>query len=413
MDPKILIIGASGFIGSNLLRAFEEEKIPVKAMSRNPNNLLVGSDTTTPVQGDLEDKESLEKAMEGTETVYYLAHSLDQNGVEFMEMEKFQAHNLAELLTENHKLIYLGGFAPDMELSPHLESRRAVGDVFRKTKAKTVEFRASIVIGRGSASFEMIRALVNRLPFIVTAGWADSLCQPIAIKDVVSYLVQAKDKKLRKKHSVFEIGGSQKLRYHDLLTLYAKEEGLSRPGLHIKNLPVSVAKDVMKIVVPEYYEVGSKLLESIQTNTVAENEEALKVFKFQPISYTEAVQLAKDPELKETNFAEVLKKLKAHPEIPRYLAGQTLQRRFELPENGKFIELVNSISQALPFKFNRPEFGGEYFVKVPFVGEIKLLANDEDKYLLLAYKPKYFFQGAGWALFDKVAREAQKRLKAR
>ena len=224
MDPLTLIIGASGFIGQALLKRLEAEGISVKAAARRPSRITKTAETTSLIRLDLEDKESIEEALKSVKTIYYLAHSMADEKEDFKSAEKRQAQNLSSLLTEEHKLIYLGGIAPDKELSQHLQSRKAVGEVFKKSKARTIEFRASIVVGRGSASFEMIRALVNRLPFIVTAEWSHSLCQPIALKDAVEYLYQAKDKKFRARHKTFEIGGADRLTYAELLTLYAKTE---------------------------------------------------------------------------------------------------------------------------------------------------------------------------------------------
>lgn len=410
--PKILIIGASGFVGANLLKALESEGLPCRAMSRDPSKILSTSPLTSKVRGDLEDQTSLVEALEGIETIYYLAHSLDTSSAHFMERERQQAQNLAELVNDSHRIIYLGGIVPDSHMSPHLESRKSVGEVFQKTKAKTIEFRASIIIGRGSASYEIARALITRLPFIMTTDWSKSICQPIALKDVISYLSLAQTVKLRKKHSVFEIGGSERIKYEDILKLYAKEKELFRPEVHISKLPLPMAKEILKVIVPEYAEVGSKLLDSISANTVARNEEALKVFDITPLSFTSAVELTDDGKLSDTNFSETLERLKAHKELPSYLSGQTLQASFDFSGNKSLNELITGLNKALPFGSkikSRLADKNELNLKLPLIGEIKI-AKMGSHSLLFAYRPKFFFQAGTWAVFNKLISETKKRL---
>ena len=400
MSAEILIIGASGFIGSNLLREFERHSTPVRASSRHPENILSNSNSTETTFLDLEDANTIEKSLEGISTIYYLAHAMGYGKDQFGEKEKIQAQNLSKYLTDKHKVIYLGGIAREEGLSEHLQSRKTVGEILRKSTAKTIEFQASIVIGKGSASFEMIRALVYRLPFIVSAEWANSLCQPIAHKDVVSYLIQANEKKLRKKHNVFEIGGSDQLTYRELLVEFSKHENLFRPEIRLKKFPKDLAVDIMKIIIPEYVEVGAKLLGSIEIPTTVKDNSALEKFDFIPVSFKEALSLSKDSPLKQVNLAETLNKLKKHPTLPSYLAGQTLQLSFSYQE-------LKSLDRVID-RFNLREALREHSMKLPFVGEIKISNNKERELLLFAYRPKYFFQALGWSFFERVIREIKK-----
>lgn len=400
MSPKVLIIGASGFIGSNLLKEFERQSIEVRACSRHPQDIFSEEETTELSFLDLEDVESIERNLNGVTTIYYLAHAMGYGKDKFSEKEKAQAQNLAGLLNETHKLIYLGGIARDDELSEHLQSRKTVGEIFRKTKAKTIEFQASIVIGKGSASFEMIRALVYRLPFIVSAEWAHALCQPIALKDVVTYLTLAQEKKFRKKHSVFEIGGSDQLTYRELLVEFSKHEKLFRPEIKLQKFPKDLAIEIMKIVIPEYVEVGAKLLGSIEIPTTVKDNTALEKFEFTPISFRESLELAQDTPLKEIEFSEILNRLKGHPEIPSYLAGQTLQLSFTYRE----LKGLDKIAQ----RFKLHDIVKEHSIKIPFAGELKITNNEERELVNLAYRPKYFFQALGWSFFERVAREIKK-----
>lgn len=404
MRPSILIIGASGFIGSNLLREFENEEIPVKAMSRNPEKIYSNAATTVKIAGDLEDPESLKEALKGVRTVYYLAHSLDYGGSQFMQREKAQARNLNELLTENHKVIYLGGIASTKNLSPHLKSRQSVGEVFLEGPAKTVEFQASLVIGRGSASFEIIRGLVHRLPFIFTTSWSKALSQPIAVKDVVDYLMMVRSKRFKDKNNVFEIGGADRLPYEELMIAYAREKNLFRPKVHLPFLPKAAAAEILKIVVPEFAQTGEKLLESIECHSTADNSLALKTFNIQPLGYAQAIELAQDPDLDDMELKEVFQKLKGHPKIPSYFAGQTLQASFRFKNARRFEEAAKGLSSVLPLLKQSGE--NEFKAKLPFAGEIKAALSEG--YVIVAYRPKYFFQSAGWTMFQKFVEEIQR-----
>ena len=160
----------------------------------------------------------------------------------------------------------------------------------------------------------------------------------------------------------------------------------------------------MKIVLPEYHEVGSKLLESIETNTVAHNEEALKEFAFAPMSYKEAVQLAKDAKLKNVSSSDILKRLASHPEIPSYLAGQTLQLPLEFQNDQKLDEFLARLEGSFPF-LRKLEKG--FDAKIPLVGEVKVVIERSEGKALVAYKPKFFFQAAGWTLITKFTNLAR------
>ncbi|MCO4753396.1 MAG: NAD-dependent epimerase/dehydratase family protein [Bacteriovoracaceae bacterium] len=404
MAPKVLVIGASGFVGQNLIHELELHHISVRATSRHPEQIFSNAESTITAHLDLDSPSSIESNLEGIEVIYYLAHAMSSTESSFKEREKTHAHNLAKHLDSTHRLIYLGGISAEENLSQHLQSRKDVGEIFRKSKARTIEFQASIVIGRGSASFEMIRALVYRLPFIVTADWANAPCQPIAIKDVVSYLVAAREMKSRKKHLRFEIAGPDVLSYKELLIEFARHENLFRPEIKINKLPKPLAKEVMKIVIPEYYDVGSKLLNSIEIATIAQDQEALEKFDFTPMAFSEALTLARDESLEELNPLHILNKLKAHPELPKFLIGQTLQTTIFYKDLKQFETFAERVRSLLPKKFIK-HFGSEIFLKVPMVGQIKLMNNKEQKYLLMAYKPKFFFQTTGLVLFEKIYKQ--------
>jgi len=211
---KILITGATGYVGGRLLKKMESEGRPVRCLARRPEHLKSKiASTTELLQGDLLDKPSLDKAMRGIETAYYLVHSMGTKGV-FEDEEKRSASNYAAVAKTAgvQKIIYLGALSHGENLSPHLKSRQEVGMILRASGIPVIEFHASIIIGAGSLSFEMIRSLVERLPVMITPRWVNVLAQPIAIEDVIQYLMEAADLPVHESR-IFEIGGPEKMSY--------------------------------------------------------------------------------------------------------------------------------------------------------------------------------------------------------
>jgi hypothetical protein len=313
--------------------------------------------------------------------------------------------NLAGLLNNQQKIIYLGGIIPEVELSDHLESREAVGKVFEDCAAQAIEFRASIVIGNGSASYEMIRALVHRLPFIVTAKWAKADCQPIALKNVLEYLIRAKDIN-QTDNLIFNIGGDEILSYKDLIIRYAEHKELRRPEIYIEDFPRELAQEIMKIIIPEYALISQHLLGSIEIETIVTDSKAKDFFKLDLLNLDAAFEQAKDETLAKIPTKEILQKLKNHKEIPQYFAGQSMQLSIQIPENFDLEKHLNSLNDIMPQKLKIDN--GEVFFKVPFVGEFKISHLKEQNELLILYKPKYFFQSMGWVLFSELVRKIEK-----
>src|SRR3954447_20960731 len=189
----VLLTGATGYIGGRLLGALERQSMAVRCLCRNPE-VLRGrvAPGTQVVSGDLLQPASLGPAFAGVETAYYLVHAM-RSGREFESLESEAARNFAQAARESgvRRIIFLGGLAHGSELSPHMRSRLETGNILRASGVPIVELRASIVIGSGSASFELIRALVERLPVMVTPRWVHTAAQPIGIDDVIAYLTEA------------------------------------------------------------------------------------------------------------------------------------------------------------------------------------------------------------------------------
>ena len=167
--------------------------------------------------------------MQGVDVAYYLIHSMGGKH-NFEEADRMAAQNFAEAARECHvkRIVYLGGLgSPGEELSTHLKSRHEVGEILKSSNAQTIEFRASIVIGSGSLSFELVRTLVDRLPILIMPKWVRVPAQPIWINDLLRYLEQALDVKCEK-NNVFEIGGSEIVSYRKLMEVYAQQMGLKR-----------------------------------------------------------------------------------------------------------------------------------------------------------------------------------------
>ena len=213
----ILLTGATGYIGSRLLRELEAGGHAVRCLAREPGHVTARRATTEVIAGDCLDEASLVAPMAGMDQAFYLVHSMG-SGPGFAELDRRAAANFGSAAARAgvRRIIYLGGLGAGLDsLSTHLKSRIETGDALRASGVPVVEFRASIVVGGGSLSFEMIRALVERLPIMICPRWVDTRTQPIAIDDVLAYLRAALDLP-DGEEGVFEIGshGPQRTNYH-------------------------------------------------------------------------------------------------------------------------------------------------------------------------------------------------------
>ena len=224
-----LLTGATGYIGGRLLRRLERNGSAVRCLCRNPEPLSWRiAPGTELVQGDLLEPASLGAAFSGVDTAFYLVHSMN-SGEAFEAEERTAAYNFAEAASNAgvRRIVYLGGLGHGAELSPHMRSRARTADILRLSGIPVIELQASIVIGSGSASFEMMRALVERLPIMITPSWVNTAAQPIAIEDVIEYLVLAAQLPLNE-HRTFEIGGADVTSYAGLMREYARQRNLRR-----------------------------------------------------------------------------------------------------------------------------------------------------------------------------------------
>ena len=314
----ILVTGASGYIGGRLVAALEGAGRRVRCVTRRPE-LFAGrfGSGTEVVAGDVLDTDSMRRAMAGVDLSYYLVHSLGSRG-HFEEEEERAARSFVDAACEAgvRRIVYLGGLAHPDELarqaeagaSAHMSSRLRVGEVLRGSGIPTVEFRASIVIGAGSLSFELIRALVQRLPVMVTPRWVSVQAQPIAIADVIAYLVAALDVPLDASR-VFEIGGAEITSYRGLMEEYARQRGLRRLFVPVPFLTPQLSSLWLGLVTPIFARVGRKLIESITMPSVVRDGGALEVFPVRPRGYRVAVRQAladEDARLVATRWSDAL-----------------------------------------------------------------------------------------------------------
>jgi len=291
--PQVLLTGATGYVGGRLLAALRRQGVAVRCLVRRPHHLRgePGPDLEV-VQGDVLDADSLPPALAGIETAYYLVHALAA-GSDFVAKELTGARNFARAARAAgvRRVVYLGGLVPPGELSAHLASRRGVGRVLRDEGPPTVELRASIIIGSGSLSFEMIRALVQKLPVMITPSWTRRLAQPIAIEDVIDYLLAARELP-GAGSEILEIGGRDQVTYSDLMQIYAEQRGLRRRLLRVPLLSPRLSSYWLGLVTPLQARIGAKLVDSIRHDTVVTDPRARELLPIRPRGVREAVQRA-------------------------------------------------------------------------------------------------------------------------
>ncbi len=296
--PRVLLTGASGYVGGRLLKSLENRGCRVRCLARRPDVLkATAGPYTEVVAGDVLDRPSLDAALRGVDVAYYLIHSMGSDG-SFEQVDRLAARHFgaAAKAAGVGRIIYLGGLGnTDEALSVHLRSRHEVGDVLRESGVPVVEFRASIIIGSGSVSFEMIRSLVERLPIMITPKWVHVPAQPIAIEDVLQYLVAALQLPVSQ-YRIYEIGGADVVSYADIMRAYARQRGIRRRMIAVPVLTPYVSSLWLGLVTPLYARIGRELIESIVHSTVVRDAAAQEAFSIRPIGIEEAIRNAFESE---------------------------------------------------------------------------------------------------------------------
>jgi uncharacterized protein YbjT (DUF2867 family) len=293
--PSVLLAGASGYVGGQLIPWLEQQGTKLRCLTRNADKLQARVRTTTDVvQGDVLDRPSLDRALDGVQTAYYLVHLMSgSNDFEREDREAAAHFSGAAKQAGVRRVIYLGGLGDDSgsDLSAHLRSRHEVGQILRDSGVPTIEFRASVVIGAGSLSYDLMKALTDRLPVMLCPKWLSTPTQPIAVDDVLSYLLAAQELPPGE-NRIFEIGGTDIVTYGDLIREYARQRGLRRWLISVPVLTPYLSGLWLALVTPASFEVGRHLIEGLKNPTVVQDRSALDVFPIRPMGIREAVERA-------------------------------------------------------------------------------------------------------------------------
>ena len=293
-DRTILLTGATGYVGGLLLPALSRKFRHIKCMTRNPSSIAAAlEDGVTAVYGDTTDHDSLEEAMEGVDDAFYLVHSLGDSD-DFEELEAQSAKNFGAAAAKSgvKRIIFLGALSQTEkeDSSKHMASRHRTGELLRQSGVPTIEFRASVVIGAGSMPFEAVRALVERLPIMVTPRWVRGVLQPISASDLRDYLIAGLN--IPAISRVIEIGGADVVRYQDLMKMYSKARGLRRMMIPVPVITPRLSSHWLRLVTPAHFSIGKRIVESAVHRSVVSSKVASELFDLKPLGTKQAIKTA-------------------------------------------------------------------------------------------------------------------------
>lgn len=299
MSPKkrTLVTGVTGYVGGRLVPSLLEAGHMVHVLVRGGPERLRGRPWFHDVEiatGDVLQAATLASAFAGVDIAYYLIHSMGGNA-EFRKRDIEAAQNFAKAAAKANvqRIIYLGGLGdPTSNLSEHLQSRQETGDALRSAGVPVTEFRAGMVVGSGSLSFEMLRNLAERLPVMLCPRWVYTRTQPIAIRDVLSYLVSAIEGP-NSSGQIIEIGGKEVLSYADMMKVYAQVRGLKRYFLRVPLLSPQLSSHWVHWMTPISAGIARPLIEGLRTEMMVQDESARELFPdVAPLDFKTAVELA-------------------------------------------------------------------------------------------------------------------------
>lgn len=287
---SVLVTGATGFVGARLVPALIAEGHTVRAMTRRPEEYDGGGE---PVGADVHEPDTLGPALEGIEVAVYLVHTLGDDDFEAMDAKAATAFGQAAAEAGVRQIVYLGGLGTEsQELSPHLRSRREVEELLGAAGVPVTALRAAIVVGHGGVSWELTRQLVKQLPAMVVPKWVGTKTQPIAIDDVISYLVGVVDNESALGRPL-EVGGPDQLTYLEMLKIAAEE--MNHSTLRIVKVPVltpRLSSYWLALVTDVDVTTGRNLIDSMGTEVLVTDQSMRDVVPLEPMSYRESVRQA-------------------------------------------------------------------------------------------------------------------------
>jgi uncharacterized protein YbjT (DUF2867 family) len=291
----ILVTGATGYVGGQLVPRLLERGYQVRCLARDAVRIQGrGWKRVEVAIGDVLDYRTLVPALEGVDTAYYLVHAMGGGEEGFEARDLYAAQNFGRAAQEAgvRRIIYLGGLGRDEdELSPHLRSRHEVGEQLRSWQVAVTEFRAGVIIGAGSVSFDLVRYLTERVPVLISPRWVSTLTQPIAIEDVLRYLLESLEMP-ETENRVLEIGGRDVLSYGQMMLIYAKVRGLRRWLVPVPVLTPRLSSWWVRLVTPLPVSVARPLIDGVKNQVIVEDPSAEQLFGFTPLGYEEAVRVA-------------------------------------------------------------------------------------------------------------------------
>jgi len=292
----ILVTGSTGYIGGRIVPHLLDAGYHIRCLVRDPARLQGRAwyDRVDSTTGDVLQPETLPEAVKNVDIAYYLIHSL-AGGTGFHEIDITAAQNFSKAAKEAgvQRIIYLGGLGnPDTDLSRHLRSRQLTGDALRISGIPVTEFRAGVIVGSGSLSFELIRYLTERIPVMICPRWVYTKIQPIAVRDVIEYLVAAINVPESSDH-IIEIGGADVITYGEMMSGYARARGLKRKLIPVPFLTPRLSSYWIHLMTPVPANIAKPLIEGLRNEVIVRDDKARSLFpNIHPVSYQTAVKLA-------------------------------------------------------------------------------------------------------------------------
>ena len=293
---KILLTGATGYIGKRLLPILVAQGHEVTCCARDKNRFYCPIElrkSITVIEVDFLKPETLKAIPTDIEAAYYLIHSMSGENTNYDELESFSAENFVYAInqTNTKQVLYLSGIVNDTSLSKHLSSRKKVETILSTGRFALTTLRAGIIVGSGSASFEIIRDLVNKLPIMITPKWLDTKCQPIAVSNVLELLLKSLKNPFTYNKS-FDIGGSDILTYKEMLLGFAKARNLKRWIYTVPIMTPKLSSYWLYFVTSTSYKLASALVSSMKVEVICKDNEINDLLGVKPMSYEEALSRA-------------------------------------------------------------------------------------------------------------------------